>query len=96
MTSGWKEDFQYIYGNLATNLFGNSRLDKQALLAAYGIPIAASEDGIEGVQLLIFSIQTYFNLLTKYILQNILQSIQDGRSFSHEEIISGDFAKAYE
>ena len=95
MTSGWKEDFQYIYGNLATNLSGNSRLDKQALLAAYGIPIAAGENGIEGVQLLIFSIQTYFNLLTKYILQNILQSIQDGRSFSHEEIISGDFAKAY-
>ena len=91
--AGWKEDFQYIYGDISTNLSSNSKLNKEELLSDYGISVIDGEDNAEALQLLFFSIQTYFSILTKYILRNILQSIHDDKAYSHEEIIMGEFAK---
>ena len=92
---GWKEDFRYIYGDIATNLSSNSKLKKDRLLDIYGIKLVPGDDGTEALQMLFFSVQTYFSLLTKYIMENTLQGIRDRRGFSHEEIIMGDFAKEY-
>ena len=91
--TGWKEDFRYIYGDISTNLSSNSKLNKEELLSDYGISVIDGEDNVEALQLLFYSIQTYFSILTKYILRNILQSIHDNKTYSHEEIIMGEFAK---
>lgn len=93
--AGWKEEFRYIYGDITTNLSSNSKLKKDALLNAYGIHVDSEVEEIEALQLLFFSIQTYFSLLTKYIMKNTLQGIRDENGFSHEEIILGKFAKKY-
>ena len=92
---GWKEDFRYIYGDITTNLSSNSKLKKDTLFDIYGIKPVPGDDGTEALQMLFFSIQTYFSLLTKYIMEDTLQGIRDKREFSHEEIIMGDFAKEY-
>ena len=92
---GWKEDFRYIYGDITTNLSSNSKLKKDKLLDIYGIKTVPGDDGTEALQMLFFSIQTYFSLLTKYIMENTLQGIRDKRDFAYEEIIMGDFAKEY-
>lgn len=93
--SGWKENFRYIYGDVTTNLSSNSKLKKDKLLDIYGISAAPGCDETEALQLLFFSIQTYFSLLVKYIMKKILQDIRDENGFSYEEIIMGDFAKKY-
>ena len=93
--AGWKEDFRYIYGDISTNLSSNSKLKKEELLTSYGITAPPGKDETEGLQLLFFSIQTYFSLLIKYILENILQSIHNENVFSYEEMIMGDFAVKY-
>lgn len=93
--TGWKEDFRYIYGDISTNLSSNSKLKKDALLENYGITATSVDGETEALQLLFFSIQTYFCLLTKYIMKSILQGIRDENGFSHKEIIMGDFAKEY-
>ena len=85
--AGWKEDFRYIYGDISTNLSSNSKLKKEELLTSYGITAPPGKDETEGLQLLFFSIQTYFSLLIKYILENILQSIHNENVFSYEEMI---------
>ena len=95
MILGWKDEFRYIYGDISTNLSSNSKLDKDGLLGAYGICAAPGKDGIEELQLLFFSIQTYFSLLIKHIMKSTLQGIRDENGFSHKEIILGEFAKKY-
>lgn len=95
MISGWRDEFRYIYGDISTNLSSNSKLDKDELLGAYGIYVAPGKDGIEELRLLFFSIQTYFSLLTKYIMKSTLQGIRDESGFSYKEIILGEFAKKY-
>lgn len=95
LTEGWKEDFRYIYGDVATNLSSNSKLDREALLQRYGIDAGGEEDRTGALQLLFFSIQTFFSLLVKFIMENVLQGVRAEDGFSYEEIITGDFAKAY-
>lgn len=89
MTGGWREDFRYIYGDVAANLSGNRRLDAEKLLGRYALA-AEPADG-EAVRLLFFSIQTYFSLLIKYITADMLLGPR-GEVPSHREILSGDFA----
>lgn len=92
---GWEEEFRYIYGDITTNLSSNSKLKKAEMLNSYGICLTPEDDEIESLQLLFFSIQTYFSLLTKYIMKSTLQGIRDENGFSHEEIIWGEFTKKY-
>ena len=76
LTAGWKEDFRYIYGDISTNLSSNSKLDRNVLLSRYNITNVDEEHSAESLRLLFFSIQTYFCLLTKYIMKNVLQKIR--------------------
>ncbi|WP_455092795.1 Eco57I restriction-modification methylase domain-containing protein [Parvimonas micra] len=92
---GWKEEFRYVYGDVSTNLSSNSKLKKNDLLETYGIYVTSGSDEIEALQLLFFSIQTYFSLLIKFIMNSVLQSVCDKNSFSHRKIILGEFAKEY-
>ena len=95
MLNGWKEDFKYIYGDINTNISSNSKLDKERLLGEYGISSAEPTDNAEEVQLLFFSIQTYFSLLIKTIVNNILQEGKTKEQSTYAEIITGEFAKKY-
>lgn len=95
LTAGWKEDFRYIYGDINTNLSSNSKLNKRELLRQYHIEDVDEKREIESLQMLFFSIQTYFGLLTKYIMLNVLQGIRSGKRFSHKDIILGKFAEEY-
>lgn len=88
---GWKEDFQYIYGDVSTNLSSNQKLDKTKLLHTYNIDVD-QEKQAESLQMLFFSIQTYFSLLIKLITKNVLQRDQKEYSSAYE-IILGDFFK---
>ena len=90
MICAWKEDFRYIYGDVATNLSSNRKLDAEKLLGRYALA-AEPADG-ETVRLLFFSIQTYFSLLVKYIMRDILLEPRREEGSSYREIISGDFA----
>lgn len=93
--AGWKDDFCYIYGNITTNLSSNSKLNKDKVLGEYGIKVDSENDEIEALQLLFFSIQTYFSLLVKYIMKDTLQGIRVVSGFAYEEIIFGEFARQY-
>ncbi|MDE7260553.1 MAG: SAM-dependent methyltransferase [Oscillospiraceae bacterium] len=95
MIAGWKDDFRYLYGDITTNLSSNRKLDAGLLLEEYGAAVASAGDTVEALQLLFFSIQTYFSLLIKYIVQNFLQGASGKGGFSCWEIILGSFAKQY-
>ena len=98
LIAGWREDFRYIYGDISTNLSSNSKLDRQELLSRYNITGAIYFDEkriVEAVQMLFFSIQTYFCLLEKYIMKNFLQNIRYENEFTHRDIILGEFAEEY-
>lgn len=85
----WRNGFRCIYGEFPSSLSGNSRLSPRALLDEYGI---SADDADSALLPLIFAIQTYFSLLMKFITADLLAA-GDGRGFSHEEIISGEFAR---
>lgn len=93
--AGWKEDFRYIYGDINTNLSSNSRLDKMGLLSRYHIYNISEERSTESLQMLFLAIQTFFSLLTKYIMADILRGIREEGDFGHKEILLGKFAEAY-
>lgn len=86
---GWKEDFRYIYGDVSTNLSSNQKLNKSRLLQDYSINVE-QESQAEAVQMLFFSIQTYFSLLIKLVTKNILQG-KKRIDCSANELILGDF-----
>lgn len=93
LAAGWREDFRFIYGGLSPGLSGNRRLDMETLFHAYGIPGPAPETGAKALQTLFFAVQTYFSLLVKYIMADILREIRHGGGFSREELILGEFAR---
>ncbi len=93
--AGWKEDFRSVYGDFATNLSSNQKLDRDAVLELYGISAAPGGDRTEALQLLFFAVQTYFSLLIKYVMADVLQGIRAENGFSPEEMILGGFAKKY-
>lgn len=91
LTAGWKEDFRYIYGDVASNLSSNSKLDTEKLLQAYGTGRQENETSAEALQMLFFAIQTCYSILTKYIMRDLL--LRDESVPSHGEIILGTFAR---
>lgn len=95
MIAGWKDDFRYTYGDISTNLSSNSKLNKDELLNNYGILATSEIEKIETLQLLFFSIQTYFSLLTKFIMKSTLQGIRNESDFSYEDVVLGEFSKNY-
>lgn len=91
MTAGWKEDFRYIYGDVASNLSSNSKLDPDKLLRSCGAAKREAETSAEAVQLLFFAIQTCYSVLIKYIMRDFL--LPDPAVSTPEETILGTFAQ---
>lgn len=89
VTEGWKEDFRYIYGEVETNLSSNNKLKIDEILLRYGI-VPEEEICAEAIQLLFFAIQTYFSVLVKSMMSEILS---DDDILSNEDIILGRFAE---
>lgn len=86
LLAGWREDFRMIYGEISFS--AHKRLDRSALLAAYGLEPGTPEEREERMQHLVLAIQTYFSLLIKTIMASMLgESIRDRAA-----IIRGDFA----
>lgn len=67
----WKEDFRYIYGDVNSNLSSNSKLKPENILNEYCIEYSKNE-WQEDIQLLFFSIQTFFSILIKCLMKRIL------------------------
>ena len=88
--TAWKEHFQYIYGVIDTNLASNNKLDADEILTRYGIDKHAQKE-IEETQLLFFSIQTYFSILIKCMMNSILNE-KKAQETSSTELLLGTFA----
>lgn len=86
----WKEEFSYIYGEVDSNISSNSKLKPEKLLSTYGIEYL-EESWPEEVQLLFFSIQTYFSILIKSMMKYILSPQSDENKY--ESILMGTYAK---
>ena len=83
----WRADFRLIYGDVSANLSGNRRLDPAVLLARYGLDPADGEG--EAVVRLLFAIQTYFSLLLKTAMADLLGAPAAGDA----AVVMGDFAR---
>lgn len=90
---GWKEDFKYIYGNVDANLSSNSKLNTTEILNRYGIS-EIPDEAAEKTQLLFYSIQTYFSILIKCMMREILDE-GERTEISPEGLVLGDFAKKH-
>lgn len=92
----WERIFRFLYGGAPFSHTGNIRFRTDGLLAEYSA-VPGSDGEKEAVRLLIFSIQTYYSLLVKYIINDILGCINnDGTAgFSYKDIILGTFASMY-
>lgn len=90
LLAGWQEEFQYIYGDVRSNLSSNSKLDTAALLHEFGLAPGPEEERPHQVQQLFFVIQTYFTLLLKLVIRDILSC----PGSSDEDLILGRFAQA--
>ncbi len=88
LRAGWEEEFQYIYGDVRSNLSSNRKLDAEALLNEFGLVPGPEEERPRQVQLLFFVIQTYFALLVKLVIREAL----DCPGSSREDLILGHFA----
>lgn len=84
----WKEEFSYIYGDVNTNISSNSKLNPKELLEEYGISYD-DENWPEEIQLLFYSIQTYFSVMIKCLMKNMLA--KDAK-MNTTDIILGKFA----
>ena len=87
---GWKDDFRYIYGDVEANLSSNNKLSITEIIKRYHIePKAGAEP--EQAQMLFYSIQTYFSVLIKVMMKEVLS--EQTEDMKNEDIILGEFAK---
>lgn len=89
----WQEDFNYIYGDLRTNLSSNSKLKLDDIISDFNIPFSIEVEKSEFsiTQNLFFSIQTFFSLLMKSIIKNSLEN-KELRG-DYKDLILGYFAE---
>ncbi|MBD5549766.1 MAG: N-6 DNA methylase [Lachnospiraceae bacterium] len=92
IVEGWKSDFRYIYGDVEANLSSNNKLDINEILERYYI-VPNVGGTVEQTQLLFFSIQTYFSVLIKVMMKEIL--FEDSNTTRIEDVILGKFAIDY-
>lgn len=89
----WKEEFEYIYGDVNSNLSSNSKLKPENIFKEYNIAYAV-ESWQEDIQLLFFSIQTYFSILIKCLVKEILcQNKNNENAEAYVSILLGDCIK---
>lgn len=89
---GWKKEFKYIYGDVEANLSSNNKLDVEGILRRYNI-IPNSQDTAVQAQMLFYSIQTYFSLLIKTMMKEVL--FEEDKTATPEDIILGKYALDY-
>lgn len=89
IVGGWKKEFKYVYGDVEANLSSNNKLDVEEILSRYGI-IPEAQNTAAQAQMLFYSIQTYFSLLIKTMMKEVLS--KEGSETSAEDIILGKFA----
>jgi len=94
LAAGWKEDFQFNYGDLSSSISANSRLDAGRLLRSYWIT-TEDESPAESLQMLFFSIQTQYSILIKFITQLQLQERFGGNAPTRKELILGTYASRH-
>jgi hypothetical protein len=90
IVEGWKRDFRYIYGDVEANLSSNNKLDTRDILERYGVEPEKDKEA-EQTQKLFYSIQTYFSVLIKLMMKEILS--EGNYECTNQGIILGDFAK---
>lgn len=86
----WKEEFSYIYGDVNSNISSNSKLKPDELLLKYGVEYS-EERWPEEIQLLFFSVQTYFSVLIKSMMKQIL--LPQNTENNYESLLMGTYAK---
>ena len=89
----WKQDFEYIYGDIELNLSRNYKLNPKSLFESYNIPY--SERCNDDILLLFFSIQIFTSIFIKSFTQNILNNKQAGIIPVTRKTLSGEFANEY-
>ena len=89
IVEGWKKNFKYIYGDIEANLSSNNKLNARDILERYGVELKTDEVA-EQTQMLFYSIQTYFSVLIKLMMKEILSVNEE---CSNQGIILGEFAK---
>lgn len=89
---GWKKEFRYVYGDVDANLSSNNKLDIEEILSRYRITPDA-QNTAEQAQMLFYAIQTYFSVLIKTMMREVLSGESDAATI--EDIILGRFAVEY-
>ena len=84
IVEGWKKEFKYVYGDVEANLSSNNKLDVEEILSRYGITPEV-QNTAEQAQMLFYAIQTYFSLLIKTMMKEVLS--KEGSETSAEDII---------
>lgn len=92
VVEGWKKEFKYVYGDIEANLSSNNKLDVNEILERYRINPEES-NMVEQAQLLFYSIQTYFSLLIKTMMKEVL--FEESYEATAEDIILGRYAVKY-
>lgn len=92
IVEGWKKEFKYVYGDIEANLSSNNKLDVNEILERYRINPKESNK-VEQAQLLFYSIQTYFSLLIKTMMKEVL--FEEPFEATAEDIILGKYAVKY-
>ena len=89
IVEGWKREFRYVYGDVEANLSSNNKLDVEEILRRYGI-FPEKDIMSEQAQILFYSIQTYFSLLIKTMMKEVLS--EETYDVTAEDIILGKYA----
>lgn len=89
IVEGWKKEFKYVYGDVEANLSSNNKLDVEEILNRYGIA-PDSNNTVEQTQMLFYAIQTYFSVLVKTMMKEVLS--EESSEVAAEDIILGKFA----
>ena len=92
IVEGWKKEFRYVYGEVEANLSSNNKLDVEEILKRYGI-VPEEDTMSEQVQMLFYSIQTYFSLLIKMMIKEVLS--EEIYEATAEEVILGKYASGF-
>ena len=92
IVEGWKKEFRYVYGDVEANLSSNNKLDVEEILKRYGI-VSEEDTMSEQVQMLFYSIQTYFSLLIKMMIKEVLS--EETCEATAEEVILGKYASGF-
>lgn len=92
IVEGWKREFKYVYGDVEANLSSNNKLNMEEILKRYGI-VPEEDTMSEQAQMLFYSIQTYFSLLIKMMMKEVLS--EETYEATAEEVILGKYAAKF-